>query len=246
VEIERTREALAPLLDTREAPELEIVNWQKDEPRDARSELLNLGLGAARGRYLAFLDYDDLLYPEAYQRLVGQLRASEAAIAFASVRIVRVDLYDQFHFVRDVQPGFAGSSLLHLFSANFSPLHSFAIDRARLPASVLRFDPSLTWEEDYELLLRICASFKSDFSLLGTFIGDYCFKTDGSNSTLTDADTPQRTAAYESVRAHMEERRRQIGVSVDVQRAVGIDSPLPGMTISDVLAWAQARAAEGR
>ena len=70
-EIEATRSVLAPMIDSDDEVMLTILNWDQAEPADARSELLNLGLRGATGRYLAFLDYDDVLYPEAYELLVS-------------------------------------------------------------------------------------------------------------------------------------------------------------------------------
>src|SRR5437588_105189 len=56
--LEATRAALAPLLEGEDGVELAVVNWTEAEPVDARSVLLNLGVRAAEGRYLAYLDYD--------------------------------------------------------------------------------------------------------------------------------------------------------------------------------------------
>jgi len=72
--IEEMRANLAPLLLIENPPLLSILNWAHPEPADARSALLNLGLEGGKGRYVAFLDYDDTLNPEAYELLVGQLR----------------------------------------------------------------------------------------------------------------------------------------------------------------------------
>ncbi len=237
VQIDRTREAVEPVLGARGAPAVEFVNWEQPGPPDARSDLLNLGLAAARGRFVAFLDFDDVLYPEAYELLVRQLHLTGAAICFASVRVMRVDLHEHFHYTREVVPPFPGSTLLDLFKMNFCPIHSYVIDRRQVSADVLRFESSLSWEEDYEMLLRLCARFKSDFSLVGTSIGDYYFKTDGSNTVPANgAMSASRAAEYERVRADMEARRRKIELSLPVQQALGLPKPRPEVTIADALA----------
>ena len=87
-EIAATRKRLSPILDLPGAPTLELHNFEDALPKDARTPLLNLGLRAAQGRYIAFLDYDDLLYPEAYKTIVPQLQAMNSAIAFASIRVI--------------------------------------------------------------------------------------------------------------------------------------------------------------
>jgi len=78
------------------SPTVEIINWQRPEPLDARTELLNLGLNACTGQYVGFLNYDDVLYPEAYELLVDRLVETQAAIAFASVRVMSTDIYGRF------------------------------------------------------------------------------------------------------------------------------------------------------
>jgi Glycosyl transferase family 2 len=243
-EAARTREALAPLFALRGAPELTLLDFDRPEPRDARSELLNMGLAAARSRFVGFLDYDDVLYPDAYERLLERMLDTNAAIAFASVRVVRVDVHEHFQFTRGVvtEP-FSGSSLDDLFRANFCPIHSYLIDRTQVPPDVLWFDSSLAWTEDYDLLLRICARFRSDFSLLGVEIGDYVYKTDGSNTVAPDGEiAPEQLAARKLAHERIDLRRRTTEVAPDVQRVLGL-RPVPGLTIADVLASGKVGAA---
>src|SRR5262245_854935 len=54
-------------------------------PGDYRSKLLNEGLKICEGRYLAFLDFDDVLYRHAYTYLVRRLHRTGATISFARV-----------------------------------------------------------------------------------------------------------------------------------------------------------------
>ena len=222
-EQERLSAALAPMLSFDGAPSVTIVNWQQEIPKDARTELLNIGLDAATGRYVAFLDYDDTLYPDAYETLLSRLEITSAAIAFASVRTVKVDVYADFvDVIGSVNAPFAGSGLLDLMRGNFCPIHSYLIDRTRLPDEILAFDTALVWEEDYDLLLRICAYASADFEALGSFIGDYYFKTDGSNSVWTDdVLSESKISIYRQVAARIEMRRRLTRISADVQAGLG-------------------------
>lgn len=228
--LDATRRAVAPIFSFDGAPHLTLTNWTGDEPQDARSILLNEGVRAAQGRYLAFLDYDDVLYPDAYELLVGRLTRTGAAIAFARVRIVQMDVHAHFLYPMSspVPPPFNGNSLIDLFRCNFCPLHSYVIDRSQLSSDAVSFEPTLTLEEDYDLLLRICAQYPSDFALatLNVVVGEYCYKTDGSNFVPICASAP-KPDHYENARLAIERRRQSTAVASEVQQVLGVADQRP-------------------
>ena len=236
-DIAAVREALCPILSLPDAPTLNMINWQQAEPADARTELLNFGVSVCTGQYVGFLDYDDVLYPEAYELLVGRLETTRAAIAFASTRVMGADIHEGFVYAHSqITPTFHGESLRDLFRANFCPIHSYLIDRSKLVRDELSFDTTLTWEEDYDMLLRLCSAHRSDFGLLDKVIGDYYYKTDGSN-TVPHSTPPsaQRVAEYERVSAMIEVRRRTTVIAPSVQEQLGFASSDPRLTIRGAL-----------
>ena len=232
-----TRAALAPLIDGEDGVTLDIVNWTEAEPADARSVLLNAGVQAAEGRYLAYLDYDDALYPDAYELLIGKLRQTGAAIAFASVRVMQLHVYDHFFYAAEkVVPPFSGKTLIDLFRNNFCPIHSYVIDRDQVAPELLSFNTNLLMEEDYDVLLKICARYPSDFSLIGTDVGEYYYKTDGSNTVPTNGVlTAQSVERYKGVRLTIEHRKRVTLVSDAVQKLLGLAPSSKPMTVRDVI-----------
>lgn len=236
-DINKIRAALTPMIDGEDGVTLQIANWEHAEPADARSELLNLGLTEARGRYLAYLDYDDVLYPEAYELLVKRLNESQAAIAFASVRNMRLDVYDRFLYTtEEITPGYRGTSLIDLFRNNFCPLHSYVIDRSQMSGDALLYDSTMTMQEDYDWLMRFCALYVSDFTLLNTQVGDYYYKTDGSNTVpTTDILKGEAQDRIDAVMTKMEVRRRTRTVSEAVQRSLGIEDPNESATIREIM-----------
>jgi hypothetical protein len=242
-QIAAVRQALEPVLRLPNAPTLTIANWDEPAPADARTALLNLGLRTGEGRYVAFLDYDDVLYPEAYELLTGQLRKTGAGIAFATVRVVRAQVHRHFVQVNEViTPPFSGETLRDLFRSNFCPIHSYMLDREAVPSHLLQFDESLSHEEDYDFLLRVCAEVQADFELIKVPVGDYYYKTDGSNSVPTEGGLRgEKLAGYERLQTVLEARRRMTLVSNVVQESLGIVPPRPNATIRDTMMALSAR-----
>jgi hypothetical protein len=239
--MDATRQRLAPLFAATPWAQLDIHDWRAANPADGRSCLINEGIRRAKGRYLSFLDYDDILFPEAHKILRDRLKSSSAGIAFASVQTMTLEVFDSFVLtVGRARAPFFGATLVDLFHENFAPIHSYLIDCHRVPAEELRFDEGLNWEEDYEFLLRLCARSKADFSAVGTFVGWYNFKTDGSNSIPT---TPQaafeRRAAQERTRAEIARRKQGLVLAPEIAAAVRAAISLSGedkLTAADVAA----------
>nr|WP_314075894.1 glycosyltransferase [uncultured Roseococcus sp.] len=231
-EAEAVEARLAPLLALPDPPRLTLLRFGEGFPVDARSALINLGFAAATARYVALFDYDDVLYPEAYRLLVSRLRATDAGIAFARVGVKLVDVFEDFLHVRASTDRFTGNSLIDLFHQNFCPIHSYVVDRARVPADELRFEPQLTLEEDYEFLLRVCARVRSDFELIGTQIGEYYYKTDLSNTIGTNtAPAPKVLSHMQAAMSFNESRRRLTVLSKEVQADLGVMEYQPDLTI---------------
>jgi hypothetical protein len=190
---------------------------------DQRSKLLNEGLRLCTGRYLAFLDYDDVLYRHAYAYLVQRLCRTGAAVALA--RVYRKDVVPgtafDYHFARSCP--FQGRNRLDLFRSNFCPLHSYLLDRSLIPTEELWFDEALTRLEDYDFLLRICAQHPADFGGLDNFIGEYVVHSDGSNSFLseyTQCDANRRE--WEAAQRHLARTRERLTPQLSVQEIVQV------------------------
>jgi hypothetical protein len=231
----KLRRFLAPVLEG-SGVSLEMLDHALPTPSDARSDLVNLGFAAANGRYLALLDHDDVMHPHAYEVLIGQLRRGGAAIAFARTPMLKVDTVGAFPEVRARFQPFVGTGLDRLFSANFCPIHSFALDRDRVPRGLLRFEPALAIEEDYDFLLRLCAAVPADFSRLDTDVGLYVQRMDGTNTLPVGTPLSPEVAARADLAQQFIELRRQMTVLAPaVQAALGIVPPRAGLTIRDWL-----------
>jgi len=175
-------------------PKVINVRTQRD---DARSELMNYGIQyhfQLGNQYLAFLDYDDLLFRHAYDLLSDTLNKTSAAIAFASVDVANVVSFRDYEFIYSLENPFKGKDKIDLIRENFCPLHSYLIDTTRIDKELLRFNPDLIRAEDYDFLLRVAGFHPCDFSNIGKKIGLYFWRNDETNSTPSQFCTNQESA----------------------------------------------------
>ena len=160
----------------------------------ARSAAANAGLDAARGRWLVFLDDDDVFLPGHLDRLCTALRAQpDAAAAYADVSYGRdgpQGWVEQQRYDSAWDP-------VRLQFENYIPLHAALVDRARAQAAGCRFDESLDLFEDWDWFRQLAA--------LGPFVhvpgvsARYQASADPAQASGVFADT----AATEAARAQL-------------------------------------------
>ncbi|HEX7959605.1 MAG TPA: glycosyltransferase, partial [Terriglobales bacterium] len=186
------------------------------EDTDGRVVLLNRGIEEAKGRYLAFLDDDDVVYQHGYKYLIDRLRSSELAVAVGGCRVAQADYTSGHWFVTSKRTPFSwGRTRFDLLRDNFIPIHSYVIDRARVKAADLRFDSNFTLLEDYEFLLRLSAQYEFDFAGISTPVCEYRVRNDGSNSIPFEQEpVPEVRAALERARSAIEDRKRNLRVVI--------------------------------
>ncbi len=155
-------------------PSAKLVVLPNPDGRDLRSQALNLGLEAATGHYIAFLDYDDLIYPSAYTLLVNQLRRTGAVLAAGGAVRAQVQSRDSGLYVQRKLPWLhLGTRQSDLLQNNFLPLHSFVINRAECRLPQPWFDERLSRLEDYDFLLRLASTAPFDLSQLDRYVCEY-------------------------------------------------------------------------
>ncbi len=117
-----------------------------------RPQAANVGLEAAQGELLMFLDEDDFIAPEHLAGLARALMASSAVAAYSGVQAVRSD--------GSVAPDAAcfnfGFDRLRLMWGNFIPIHAVLFRRSVVEAGC-RFDAELPIYEDWDFWLQVVA-----------------------------------------------------------------------------------------
>jgi glycosyltransferase involved in cell wall biosynthesis len=142
------------------------------EASAGRAAAANVGLALARGKYLNFLDDDDLLHPAHVAKLAGFLETTGERVAYsdceagqyrlAGRELVLVEprrLYKGFDFDRE-----------RLYLGNYIPIVTAMFHRGLL-AEVGPFDESLEFLEDWDFWLRLAA--RTDFRRLPGITAEY-------------------------------------------------------------------------
>ncbi len=188
-----------------------------DSNPDLRSVMLNETLKAIGTGYAAFLDYDDVLFPNAYQHLVGQLQASGKNASFARVYATRVDVCTGMILKRESTYDY-GFSYEDFYSHNHAPLHSFMLNLDKIDLGNVHYHHNMKFMEDYYLTLQLFTKAGTDWSSLhrGEFIGDYLHRVGGDSNTLALLDNDERQSLlqnehYVLCEARINALRRKLG-----------------------------------
>jgi len=152
--------------------------------QDARSHSLNLGMEMISGRYFAFLDDDDKLYPHHYSLLIENLKRTSYAWCYSDVVLAKYNEFGQL-VSRTLPFKREGYSFLKHLCGNFIPIHSFVIDRHRVK-DLGKVDESLDRIEDYDFLLRL--AFRNKPLYIENTSSEYCVRTDGSNTSIIGSE----------------------------------------------------------
>jgi hypothetical protein len=162
-----------------------------------RALAANLGVGAAGGPLLLFLDDDDMLLPDHLSRLVGTLEVNPAApAAYTGVSYGRLDgsRWRQQHCFD------AGFDPTRLLFENYLPIHGVMFRKARFGADA-RFDESFDLFEDWDFWLQLAQ--QGDFIHVPGVSARYLMSDSGQSEVFFE------TPAAEAARARLFEKWRQ-------------------------------------
>ncbi|MCP3803733.1 glycosyltransferase family 2 protein [Allokutzneria sp. A3M-2-11 16] len=149
VEVVVVNDGGASVEDVVEKAGLDEVKLVESPGSHGHATARNTGIEAADGRYLAFLDDDDLYLPEHLETAVAALREADLVYAFCRTSDHRVQpgeepLHAKAFFDVEFDAGL-------LLVGNYIPTSAIVCRNDR----AARFDPSIPVLVDWELLLRL-------------------------------------------------------------------------------------------
>ena len=177
------------------------------ETPDLRSKMLNESLMKASTRYVAFLDYDDLLFPHAYRWLINRLASTGKAVSFGRVYDTSYSSRTGLRLQRSRTYEY-GYSYQDFVSHNHAPLHSFLIDRAKISTEDLEYHDGQRYMEDYFMTLQIFKQDNCDWDSLheNMYLGEYLHSVDRPH-TLAFSDEDERRKILSDPEYQLCERR---------------------------------------
>jgi GT2 family glycosyltransferase/pyruvate-formate lyase-activating enzyme len=141
----------------------------------------NTGIRLARGKYIAYLDDDDLYYPNHLEALVHFLEGSDHKVAYTDAYRAHQQKENGVYVVvkRDVPYSF-DFDYDRILVDNFVPVLCFMHEKTCLD-EVGCFDEELTTQEDWDLWIRLSRKFK--IAHIPKITCEFSWREDGTTMT---------------------------------------------------------------
>jgi len=205
----------------------------------------NTGINHAQGKYIAYLDDDDLFYPDHVETLVTFLEGSDHKVAYTdSYRAFQSQASGRYEVVRRELAHGVDFDYDRILVDNFVPVLCFMHEKSCIEESGY-FDESLRRHEDWDLWIRMSRKFR--FAHIPKVTCEFSCRVDGSG--MTTGTVPMflatRNAIYTKYRqlASLEVQRRQRADTWEFMRHLYVF--LEGRTESIVPLFTAGRRAEG-
>jgi LmbE family N-acetylglucosaminyl deacetylase/glycosyltransferase involved in cell wall biosynthesis len=177
------------------------VSLEELPERRGRSAAANLGVESADQDLVAFLDDDDVVFPDHFDRLVSAHRAGPEPIVYSdAVTVVYRREGEEWEVASRTLQYSLDFDRDYLLLANYIPLHTLLLPRA-LYRRIAGFDGGLEFSEDWDFLIR--ASFETSFRHVRAVTCEYrVFQGDDGDP----AHAASGSASFQQARAEIYRR----------------------------------------
>lgn len=143
----------------------------------------NTGLNYAKGKYVSFLDDDDIFYENHLEVLFEKINNSELKVVYTdALRCIQKKENNVYVPInKELQYSLDYSQAL-LFIMNIAPVQCFLLDRSLIDKGI-RFDESLTTHEDWEFWIKL--SMETEFLHIKEVTSEYRHRVDKTNMVTT-------------------------------------------------------------
>jgi len=155
--------------------------YLRQSMRRERSAARNMGLFAARGKYVTYLDDDDRFYPDHLETLVNFLESHNADVAYTDANRAIQEKEGELYVTKELHAHESSDfDKDRILVQNFIPILCVMHRKACLDF-VGPFNERLNTHEDWDLWIRL--SRKYDFHHIRKVTAEYSFRFDGSSTT---------------------------------------------------------------
>ena len=157
------------------------INYIEHETNKGLSAARNTGIRAARGKYIAYLDDDDIYYPDHLETLVRFLEGSDYFIAYTDA--YRSNIIEKKGKIIEVEKDMPYSQDFdyeQIFIDNFIPVLCVVHQKSCLEKAGF-FDETLKRNEDWDMCIRLAINYK--LFHIKKVTCEFTSRTDGTSMT---------------------------------------------------------------
>ncbi|RJQ51596.1 MAG: glycosyltransferase [Nitrospiraceae bacterium] len=151
----------------------------------------NTGINAAKGKYISYLDDDDIYYPEHLETLVNFLESSDCRVAYTDALRANQQIHDgRYITVSKESANTSDFDYDRILNENYIPVLCFMQEKSCLDETGL-FDETLGAHEDWDLWMRMSRKFK--FGHIRKITCEFSWRMDDSKLTFRNKDVMDST-----------------------------------------------------